>query len=139
LLGIPRTSVRYLEGNGALHPIRDRYGDYLYDPDEVHAYAMTHPRRGAKVYDEGDLACEAFKLFEEGKTRVQVVIALRITCERADALWTEWQRGDFEDAVKARHRAQLQAQLEQEAKARDQRRQRSLETLRKLQVKATRG
>jgi len=139
LLGISRISVKYLDGTGGLHPIRDQRGDYFYDPDEVNAYALSHPRRGAKIYEDGELTCEAFKLFEEGKTRVQVVIALRITCERADALWTEWQRGDFEDAAKARHRAQLRAQVEQEAKARDQRRQRSLETLRKLQAKATRG
>ncbi len=139
MLGIPRETVRSIEKYGGLHPTKDGRGDMLFDPDEVKAWAMAHPRLGVKLYDDGDIAAAAFKLFEAGRTRVQVVIALRITCERVDALWEEWRRGDFEDAAKARHRAQLQAQAEQEAKARDQRRQRSLETLRKLQAKATRG
>ena len=102
LLGIPRTSVRYLETNGALHPLRDERGDYLYDPDEVNAYAVSNPRRGAKIYDDGDLTCEAAKLFELGKTRNEVVVALRITYARADALWEEWHCGDFEAAAKRR-------------------------------------
>jgi len=138
LLGIPRTSVRYLETNGALHPLRDERGDYLYDPDEVNAYAVSNPRRGAKIYDDGDLTCEAAKLFELGKNRNEVVVALRITYDRADALWQEWRCADFETAAKLRRTQEAQAAAERLQAAADRKREASRKRSRALMQTLTR-
>jgi DNA-binding transcriptional MerR regulator len=108
LLNRTKDAVRYLETNGALHPIEDEHGERRFDPDEVYAYAMQHPHAPKQKTDE-ELTATAFKMFEENRTRREVVMALRITTARADALWEEWSTEDFETAATKRREAEAAA------------------------------
>ena len=108
LLNYTKDKVRYLENTGALHPLQDEYNEFRFDPDEVYAYAMQHPPAPKQKTDE-ELTATAFKMFEENRTRREVVMALRITTARADALWEEWSTEDFETAVAMRRAAEAAA------------------------------
>lgn len=108
LLNRTKDGVRYLETSSALHPVKDEYGELRFDPDEVYAYAMTHPQAPKQKTDE-ELTAIAFKMFEENRTRREVVMALRITTARADALWEEWSIEGFEAAVAMRKSAEAAA------------------------------
>ena len=134
LLGTTRNVVKKLQLEGALHPLKDSRGDLLYDPDEVHAYALAHPKLGRKLYDDGDITAAAFKLFEEGKTRRQVVMTLRITCDRADALYAEWKRDDFDEVLAEKRAAETRATAEREAQRRETRRKRIFDTIKSLRT-----
>jgi hypothetical protein len=133
--------VRYLETNSALHPIEDEHGERRFDPDEVYAYAMQHPHAPEKKTDE-ELTASAFKMFEENRTRREVVMALRITTARADSLWEEWSTEDFETAVatrKAAEAATKAAAEEQEHKrTREERNKLTLAMLKSVGIKIQR-
>lgn len=113
LLNRTKDAVRYLETSGALHPIEDEHGERRFDPDEVYAYAMQHPPAPKQKTDE-ELTASAFRMFEENRTRREVVMALRITTARADALWEEWSIEGFETAVAMRKSAVAAARAEAE-------------------------
>lgn len=137
LLGITTVSVLRLDKSGALHPIRDFRNDARYDPDEINAYSVAHPRRGRGILSDGDLTAEAVKLLEQGRNRRELVVELRITFARADELYREWAHGDFETALAAHaraetRRAQQREQAERE-RARAQRRAQLRQTLREIQ------
>lgn len=138
LLNCTKDKVRYLETNGALHPIEDEYKEKRFDPDEVYAYAMQHPHAPEKKTDE-ELTASAFKMFEENRTRREVVMALRITTARADALWEEWSTEDFETAVATRKAAEAAARAADEerahARTREQRNKLAIDMLRAAGIK----
>jgi len=70
-LGKSIGAVRYLEGK-ALHPQRDAEGVWRFDPSEIEALAP-----GPTIeLSPGKLAARACQLFRDGKTIVDVVIAL---------------------------------------------------------------
>jgi hypothetical protein len=115
--------VVYLETNGSLHPIKSANGECLYDPDEVHAYGASHPKKGPRFYDEGELTAVAFEMFSEGAQRREVVIKLKITCARADELWDEWCVGDFDMAARRRRERAIADATSQERRERERARQ----------------
>ena len=119
LLGVKRESVRGLENTGALHPITDKFGEYRFDPDEVHAYVILHPPQGRPYISDGELAAQAFALFAAGHGRREVVLVLRITPTHADELFIEWQQDDFIAAIAAK---KLEQELEDNDKKRAERR-----------------
>lgn len=135
LLNVTRQAVRSMVGRGDLHPIRDTRGDALFDPDEVNAYAVSHPHvRNARYLNDGELTAEAFRLLNEGAARRELIMQLRITAERADALYEEWSTGDDWDAAVRRRREQRaaeRAEREERARAREraERRRTSLSAL----------
>lgn len=104
ILNMTNVGVLHAERAGGLHPISDDRGDKLYDPAEVQAYAVSHPRRGARFYDDGDLAAEAAKLFAAGVGRREIVMRLRVTFDRVDDLYLEWSKGDDLAAAAARRK-----------------------------------
>lgn len=128
MLGVSRQMVYKLSKEGALHPIIDKRGDYFFDPDEVQAYALTHPK--IKRYGVGgDLAAEAFKLFDAGRRRQDCVIELRCTPQQIDELWAEWKRDDFASA--RAERAAL-AELHERERKRDRAMKAALEAMRAM-------
>ena len=135
ILGLTRNGVFDIEHRGGLHPIRNARGDKLFDPDEVQAWAIAHPKQGRKLYDDGDIAAAAFKLFSDGKTRREVVIELRITCDRVDKLYEQYRVDDLDVALAARRAAERRAGEERERAARDRRRRRVFDALKTLQAK----
>ncbi len=84
-LGASTSTVRRYEGN-ELHPIVTADGKHLFDPDEVRALAKVRSKTAR--LDTGELAARACELFREGKTAVDVVIALR---QAFDSV-LEWQQ-----------------------------------------------
>lgn len=135
-LNVTRDAVRYMISRGDLHPIRDSRGDALFDPDEVNAYAMAHPRAraGMQQLGDGEITSEAFRLLNDGVTRRDLIMQLRITAERADALYEEWATGDdWQTALRRRReqRAIERAEREEKRRAREraERRRTSLATL----------
>lgn len=116
LLGVTNVAVLHLDRKGALHPTRDFRGDARYDPDEVNAYAVSHPRRGGRIFDDGQLAAEASRLFAANTGRRAVVTALRVTYARADELYAEWARGDDFKVVRAARAAERTAERAERAR-----------------------
>ncbi len=128
LLGVSRQMVAKMAQEGALHPIKDSYGDYFFDPDEVQAYANTHPKV-KRYFNGGDIAAEAFRLFDAGKNRRECVIELRRTPQEVDELWAEWKRDDFSTA--RAERAAL-AELHERERKRERTMKAALEAMRAM-------
>ena len=120
LLNVGKDAVRYYETSGALHPRQDATGEWRFDPEEVYAYAMTHPKVKKRTDDEIEAA--AFELFEQGADRRRVVIALRITVARAQKLWEDWQTADFEVAARSEQEQEARAKREREEREKDEQR-----------------
>ena len=135
LLGVTRQSVWYLERQGLLHPrlegpdtLPDEKRERRFDPAEVYAYAMTHPPSHKAVpRADGDIAAAAFTMFDEGVARSEVVKKLHITPERADALWAEYHKGDFETAERDRRERERREQEAVAKREEDRQRQQRLE------------
>lgn len=138
LLNSTREGVRLLTARGALHPIKNARGDWLYDPDEVAAWSVAHPKLAARLLDDGDLTAAAFELFDAGATRREIVKKLRITCDRVDKLYEQYRVDDLDAALAARRAADRRAHEERERAARDQRRRRVFDALKTLQAKTPR-
>lgn len=134
LLNSTREGVRLLDARGALHPIKNARGDWLYDPDEVAAWSVAHPKVAARLLDDGDLTAAAFDLFDAGASRREIVKKLRITCDRVDALYEQWKVDDLDAALAARRAAQERERDEREQRTRAQRRRRVLDALKGLQL-----
>jgi hypothetical protein len=128
LIGVTRQMIRKLTVEGAFHPIRDSYGDAFFDPDEVHSYAVTHPKI-KRFGSHGELAAEAFKLFQAGHRRQDCVIELRCTPQEVDELWAEWKRDDF---ASARAERAAQAELHERERKRDRAMKAALEAMRAM-------
>jgi hypothetical protein len=116
IFNVTRENVRTMESTGAIHGIVDEHGEHRFDPDEIYAYARTHHQKPRQRSD-GELTALAFKMFEAGASRRQVVMKLRITVERADGLWEKWSTDDFETAAVAKKNAEAAAKLEAEERA----------------------
>ena len=135
LLNVTRQAVRAMALRGDLHPIKDTRGDSLFDPDEVNAYAVSHPRILRKHFaTDGELAAEAFRLLNDGATRRELIINCKITAERADTLYEEWSTGDDWQAAMHKRREQRaleRAEREERARTRErtERRRTSLAAL----------
>ncbi len=129
-----------LDKVGALHPTRDFRGDARYDPDEVNAYAVSHPRHGRRIFDDGELTAEFAKLMAQGKGRRDAVMELRITFARADELHAEWMRGN-EFAVAQASRMQEHARNEERRAlaARERERERRRVHVRQVMREALKG
>ena len=89
-LGKSVGAVRFQEGK-TLHPWQDADGVWRFDPAEVEALA-TKVRSGkadepSQTMPPGKLAARACQLFREGKTIVDVVIALEQPFEAVQALY----------------------------------------------------
>lgn len=82
MLRVDKMTVRRLERRGELHPIV---------LEGVHYFGRKHVFEVLKARQHGQRAA-AFRLFEEGKEPVQVVIELDADPDLVHALWEGYQR-----------------------------------------------
>jgi hypothetical protein len=89
-LGTTTTTVHRMRLRGELHPKRDADGVYHYDPAEVIRVAA---RRGLPDrYTAGQVAAQAFRMFDQGGELREIVMALQVTPEEVFRLYALWQR-----------------------------------------------
>lgn len=94
LLNVSVASIRRLESK-ELFPKTDKRGVRRFDPSEVAEYAR---RRSIKTSAEsmranqGAFEAKAMDLFAAGKSPLDVVRKLRMSCEEANRLWDFYQR-----------------------------------------------
>ena len=88
-LGTTVTSVHRMRLRGELHPKRDAAGIWRYDPADVirAAAARGTPNR----YTAGQVAAQAFQMFDHGGELKDIVIALQVTPEEVFRLYRLWQ------------------------------------------------
>jgi len=87
-LGTTVTSVHRMRLRGELHPKRDAAGIWRYDPADVirAAAARGTPNR----YTAGQVAAQAFQMFDQGGELKDIVIALQVTPEEVFRLYRLW-------------------------------------------------
>src|SRR5215831_2828002 len=88
-LGVGVTAVHHMRLRGELRPKRDAAGVWRYDPADVIRAAANRGVRGLKT--AGDVAAEAFRMFDQGGELKDIVSALRITPAEVRRLYKEWQ------------------------------------------------
>jgi hypothetical protein len=88
-LGVGVTAVHHMRLRGDLRPKRDAAGVWRYDPADVIRAAAIRGVRGLKT--AGDVAAEAFRMFDQGGELKDIVSALRITPAEVRRLYKEWQ------------------------------------------------
>jgi hypothetical protein len=88
-LGVGVTAVHHMRLRGDLRPKRDAAGVWRYDPADVIRAAASRGVRGLKT--AGDVAAEAFRMFDQGGELKDIVSALRITPTEVRRLYKEWQ------------------------------------------------
>ena len=88
-LGVGVTAVHHMRLRGVLRPRRDAGGVWRYDPADVIRAAAIRGVRGLK--SPGDVAAEAFRMFDQGGELKDIVSALRITPAEVRRLFKEWQ------------------------------------------------
>jgi hypothetical protein len=88
-LGVGVTAVHHMRLRGDLRPKRDTAGVWRYDPADVIRVAANRGVRGLK--SAGDIAAEAFRMFDQGGELKDIVSALRITPAEVRRLYKEWQ------------------------------------------------
>ena len=88
-LGVGVTAVHYMRLRGELRPKRDAGGVWRYDPADVIRAAATRGVRN--LHTAGDVAAEAFRMFDQGGELKDIVSALRITPAEVRRLYKDWQ------------------------------------------------
>jgi DNA-binding transcriptional MerR regulator len=88
-LGVGVTAVHYMRLRGELRPKRDASGVWRYDPADVIRAAATRGVRNLRT--AGDVAAEAFRMFDQGGELKDIVSALRITPAEVRRLYKDWQ------------------------------------------------
>jgi len=88
-LGVGVTAVHHMRLRGELRPKRDVAGVWRYDPADVIRAAANRGVRNLRT--AGDVAAEAFRMFDQGGELKDIVSALRITPAEVRRLYKEWQ------------------------------------------------
>jgi hypothetical protein len=88
-LGVGVTAVHHMRLRGELRPQRDASGAWRYDPADVIRVAAKRGVRGLNT--DGDVAAEAFRMFDQGGELKDIVSALRITPDEVRRLFQDWQ------------------------------------------------
>jgi hypothetical protein len=87
--GVSVTAVHRMRMRGDLHTKRDGDGVWHYDPAEVIRAAAA--RGSPRQRTPGQLAADAFRMFDEGGELKDIVMAQQITPEEVRRLYREWQ------------------------------------------------
>ena len=87
-LGVGVTAVHYMRLRGELRPKRDPSGVWRYDPADVIRAAAT--RGTPNRYTAGQVAAQAFQMFDQGGELKDIVIALQVTPEEVFRLYRLW-------------------------------------------------
>jgi len=88
-LGVGVTAVHDMRLRGTLHPKRDANGVWRYDPADVIRAAAARGVPGK--YTAGQVAAQAFQMFDQGGELKDIVIALQVTPEEVFRLYRLWQ------------------------------------------------
>jgi hypothetical protein len=88
-LGVGVTAVHDMRLRGVLHPKRDANGVWRYDPADVIRAAAARGVPGK--YTAGQVAAQAFQMFDQGGELKDIVIALQVTPEEVFRLYRLWQ------------------------------------------------
>jgi len=95
-LGISQTTVRRMEASKELHPV-DIDGVHRFDPEEV--AARKRKGKPLEASRDGELASQAFQLFQAGKRVIDVVIELRRPPNEIGTLYEEYRRHHEPDLI----------------------------------------
>lgn len=138
LLGVHKATVAGWDGD-LLHPVVVD-GFHRYHPAEV---GGLKARRDKKRRDKGDppltpskgeVEAAAFRMFDERASRRDVVVALHITHDEAQAYWEAYHE-DFETAIVRKRRRDEEARIAKvEAEEREAREKRRLERAEKIKA-----
>jgi len=88
-LGVGVTAVHHMRLRGELRPKRDAAGVWRYDPADVIRAAAN--RGTPNRYTAGQVAAQAFQMFDQGGELKDIVIALQVTPEEVFRLYRLWQ------------------------------------------------
>ena len=94
-LGISIAGVRRMEGK-SLHPTKEVDGVWRFDAADVEALAAERTSSSSaklRRSDAGELAAEAYTLFQKGLAPRQVVIELRQPPDAIETLHRKWRQG----------------------------------------------
>lgn len=114
-------TLRRMEATNMLRPMVGPHGAHLYDADEVEALAQARIAAGTKTRKPlGEIAAEAFTLFEQGYSVQDAVKKLRQSPDLIRRLLQEYLTGFGEpaEADARRERAQRQEQELEKLEAR---------------------
>lgn len=91
LLGVSKSTVRRMEGT-ALTPVVGPKNVHLFQEEEVRAIVVTRRAHVAMPTNAGDVAADAFALFDDGFHVVDVVKQLRVSPDIIETLYERWAR-----------------------------------------------
>ncbi len=91
LLGVSKSTLRRMEGE-QLEPVVGPKNVRLFEEEKVHALVVTRRTSAGEVRAAGDMAADAFELFDKGVHPVDVVKQLRIAPAVLESLHQHWAR-----------------------------------------------
>lgn len=91
LLGVSKSTLRRMEGT-ALTPVVGPKNVHLFQEEEVRAIVVTRRAHVAMPANAGDVAADAFALFDDGVHVVDAVKQLRVAPDVIEALYERWAR-----------------------------------------------
>lgn len=126
LIGLTLQGVRYLHETGVFHAWKDAHGEWRLDPAEVDRYLKARAdrllkRKGERARAAGEIAAAAFAMFDQGRTRREVVTTLKLEPEQAQRLWEQWQPETFEEAQRLQQAAAAKRAGREEQRTRKER------------------
>lgn len=95
-LGVSKMTVVRMEQAGTLLPTIGERDIRYYSPDQVVEAAAALGRRGRNDLSNGEIAAQAFQMFDQGRDLTEVVQVLKLEPDEAQVLWREWEEPDFE-------------------------------------------
>jgi hypothetical protein len=91
LLGVSKSTLRRMEGI-ALTPVVGPKNVHLFQEEEVRAVVVTRRAHVGVQANSGDVAADAFALFDDGVDVVDAVIQLRVSPDAIEQLYERWAR-----------------------------------------------
>ena len=91
LLGVSKSTLRRMEGE-KLEPVLGPKNVHLFHEEQVQALVMTRRTSVGDTQAIGDVAANAFQLFDENVHPVDVIKQLRIAPNVIDSLHQQWAR-----------------------------------------------
>lgn len=91
LLGVSKSTLRRMEGT-ALTPVVGPQNAHLFQEEEVRAIVVTRRAHAGTPANSGDIAADAFALFDANVDVVDVVKQLRVAPDTIESLHERWAR-----------------------------------------------
>jgi hypothetical protein len=91
LLGVSKTTLRRMEGD-AIDPVVGPKNERLFHEEQVQALVMTRRTSTRDARPTGDVAADAFTLFDQQVHPVEVIKRLRLAPDLVESLHHQWAR-----------------------------------------------